>query len=869
VQLLERGAALAPLAEYADEARAGDGRLVLVAGEAGIGKSALVEQLHDDLPDARWLWGACDGLFTPRPLGPLFDIAGQLGGELGELCRAGAAREELFRALLAQVSEAGPLSVLVVEDVHWADEATVDLLRFLGRRLRAAPVLLLATYRGEDTAAGDPLRVALGEIARQRSTRRIDLAPLSADAVRILADGTGLDAAQLYRLTAGNPFYVTEVVAAGLGAVPPSARDAVLARAGRLGGSSREVLDVAALTGARVELDLLTSVAASPLPVLDELLASGLLAADGRWLRFRHEIARLAVAQAVPAHRRPGMHARILAGLGVLGGGDDARMAFHAEAAGERSAVLRHAPRAARQAAGLGAHREAAAQFERALRCAAGADPGVAAGLYDGLAIELRLVGRYQGAVDAGEQALGLWRQAGDRLRESGTLRNLSEALQSLGRGRDAIAVGEAAVTVLEPLGPTAELARAYACLACARQCFSEHQAAIDLAVRAQAIAESLGALDALSDALSTQGCSVAMMGGEGTGYLRRALDVALSAGLDDEAGWAFSNLYYVYAAQRRFAEAERYFTEGVAYCDERDLGTYAVLLRGERAVALERTGRWDEAVALSTALLARAGLSPLDRLRPLHVLGVIRARRGEPGAWEYLDKAAAVADACAEPQWIIPVRLARAEAHWLHGDPHRAAQEAELADDVAADADEWERGEITAWLRRTGSPRPPRGDLAGPYRLQVAGEWSEASRAWAGLGCPYEAALALHDTADEAALRQALETFTGLGAPAAAQLTRHKMRALGIRSIPAGPRAATRADPIGLTRREREVLELICAGHSNAEIAAKLFLSARTVDHHVSAVLAKLGAPTRGAAAAHAARLGLAGAAEDRQHRS
>ena len=162
MQLLERGASLAALAEYAHEARFGDGRLVLVAGEAGIGKSALVEQLRNDLPDARWLWGACDGLFTPRPLGPLLDIAGQADGELDELCRAGAAREDLFRALLRQISEPGTLNAVVIEDVHWADEATVDLLQFLGRRLRNAPALLIATYRGEDVAAEDPLRAALG-----------------------------------------------------------------------------------------------------------------------------------------------------------------------------------------------------------------------------------------------------------------------------------------------------------------------------------------------------------------------------------------------------------------------------------------------------------------------------------------------------------------------------------------------------------------------------------------------------------------------------------------------------------------------------------------------------------------------------------
>jgi DNA-binding CsgD family transcriptional regulator len=266
--------------------------------------------------------------------------------------------------------------------------------------------------------------------------------------------------------------------------------------------------------------------------------------------------------------------------------------------------------------------------------------------------------------------------------------------------------------------------------------------------------------------------------------------------------------------------------------------------------------------VALSNALLASAD-APVYRLGALEVLGVIRVRRGQPGAWEYLDEAAAVADATGEPQWIVPVRLARAEARWLQGEPRLAVREAELADDVAADSDGWDRGAVAVWLRRTGSPRSPRGELAEPCRLQIAGEWDEASRLWTGLGCPYEAALALHDAGEEAALRQALKLFADLGAPAAAQLTRHKMRALGIRSIPAGPRTATRADPFGLTRREREVLELICAGHTNTEIAAKLFISAKTVDHHVSAVLAKLDAPTRRAAATHAARSGPVGAPE------
>jgi predicted ATPase len=229
---------------------------------------------------------------------------------------------------------------MVVEDVHWADEATVDMLRFLGRRLRAAPVLLIVTYRDDGLAADDPLRIALGDLATQRSTRRVELAPLSADAVRILAGGSGLEAAALYRLTGGNPFYVTEVVQAGLGVVPSSARDAVLARAARLSGGSREVLDVAALIGARVELDLLTSAVACPPATVDEILASGLLAEDGGWLRFRHEIARLAVEQAIPAHRRSAVHARILAALGSLGW----RFTPRPRATGRRCCTARRAP---------------------------------------------------------------------------------------------------------------------------------------------------------------------------------------------------------------------------------------------------------------------------------------------------------------------------------------------------------------------------------------------------------------------------------------------------------------------------------------------------------------------------------------------
>jgi tetratricopeptide (TPR) repeat protein len=240
-------------------------------------------------------------------------------------------------------------------------------------------------------------------------------------------------------------------------------------------------------------------------------------------------------------------------------------MAFHAEGTADGSAVLRYAPSAARRATELGSHREAAAQFERALRFAAQADPATVAGLYDGLAYEVTLLDRLQDAADARQSALGLWRLAGDRLREGDTMRRFSRTMGRLCRGREAAAAAQEAVSILEPLGPSTELAWAYVGLATQRLMDAQRPAAIELALRAQAIAEPLGVNEVLSDALNTQGCAAACLGRPWTRLLLSALDIALREGLDEQAGRAFANLYATYCARRRFADGEPCYLDGIA----------------------------------------------------------------------------------------------------------------------------------------------------------------------------------------------------------------------------------------------------------------------------------------------------------------
>ncbi|MDX6326283.1 MAG: hypothetical protein QOK15_2637, partial [Nocardioidaceae bacterium] len=338
------------------------------------------------------------------------------------------------------------------------------------------------------------------------------------------------------------------------------------------------------------------------------------------------------------------------------------------------------------------------------------------------------------------------------------------------------------------------------------------------------------------------------------------ALALALHADAAAQAGRVYANAYTFYAAQYRFAEGERFWHDGIAYCDDRDIPTFSTCLRGHRAVALLDLGRWDEAVPLAERVLATEA-SPVNLLTSQIALGLIRARRGQAGALELLDSAVEEADGLDEAEWIAHTRLARAEACWLQGDDATAVADLDRIRSVISLLEYVEDARLSIWeLRLLGEARPA-SPAPEPWATWLAGDFAAAASRWDALGCGYDAAMALLDSEGDEHLRDAMSRFENLGADAAVRRTRTKMRALGLRAVPTGARASTREHPAGLTRRENEVLGLLADGLTNEEIARRLVVSARTVDHHVSAVLAKLGVGSRGAAVAQARRLGLASA--------
>jgi DNA-binding CsgD family transcriptional regulator len=856
-ELLERGSEMSVLRECLTAVqRSSSGGVVLVSGEAGAGKTALLRRFCEACGEsARVLWGGCDPLFTPRPLGALLAMADGVGGELGEIMAGEVLPHELTVAVLRELRGPAP-TIFVLEDVHWADEATLDVLRLLAGRVQAVPAVLIASYRDDQLDRADPLRIMLGELPRRQTFARLKLPALSPEAVAQLASPYAVDAVELYRKTSGNPFFVVEALAAPGEDIPDTVRDAVLARAARLSPEARRLLEAVGVVPPQAELWLLSALAGEAPAGLDECLASGMLIREQAGVAFRHELARLAIEESIPLSRSVELHRRALVSLSDPPGRarDLALLAHHAEAAGEVDAVLRFAPAAADRAAALGAHREAAAQYARTLRFGDRLEAAERVELLKRRSEECYLTDQYDEGIWALEQALESCRALGDTLKEGDARRRLSEFLWCPGRTREAERCAQEAVAMLERLPPGRELGLAYTNLAYNSFFAARVEDAIGWGQRALELGERLHDTEISVAASTLIGACL-----EDFELLGRALERARRAGLAGLVGNAYLNMVSTAVWSRHHTIARQYLGPGIAYCAERGLELLRLYLVAYAAGLELREGHWSEATELAAAVLRIPRTSTTPRILALVVLGLVRVRRGDPDHQAVLDEAWELAEPTGELPRLGPVAAARAEAAWLAGDRDAVDQATVWPLSLALERESpWLAGELALWRRRAGLDTELHSETAEPYALQLAGDWCRAARLWHEIGCPYEAALALAEADDDRALHKAFEELQALGAKAAARVVARRLRKRGVRNIPRGPRARTRGNPGGLTARELEVLALLAAGLRNAQIAQRLVVSEKTVDHHVSAILRKLDVRTRGAAAAEAGRLGL-----------
>jgi DNA-binding CsgD family transcriptional regulator len=864
LELLERSEVLERLAAALDATVGGHGRLVLLAGEAGVGKTVLIRRFCREHRSVRVLWGSCERLFTPRALGAFLDVAQSAGGGLADVASTEGASSHAFLVALVEELRREPPAILVLEDVHWADESTLDVLKLLARRISALPVLALASFRDDQIRAGDPLQIVLGELAGAPAVERVTVSRLSAVAVRRLAAHSGADAARLYELTAGNPFFVTEVLAGSDDAeIPATVRDAVLARVAQLEAGPRRLLEAAAVVPSRIEMWLLEAIAGDELAQLDVCLGSGILRVDdGAAVAFRHELARIAVEGAVAPDRRIALHRAVLAQLAASPDGrvDPARLAHHAAAAGDDAAVVRYAPAAAERAAALRAHREAAELFKLALDHAAGVPRGRRTSLLERRAYECYLTGQIDDSLEARRGALTLQEQAGSRVAVGDSHRWLSRLAWFAGDNATAWQEAQLAVELLEAEPAGRELAMAYSNAAQLRMLADDTAGALALGDRAIALAEQLAETEILVHALNNVGTAeLARHPYADAARLERSLALALEAGLEEHVARAYTNLGSSCARRRELLRAERFLTAGIAYCEAHDLDSWRLYMVGWLSGVHLDTGRWDAADRHAQAVLRHRDAAVPARITPLVVLGRLRARRGVEPPWLLLDEALEAAAGTAEPQRLLPVALARAEARWLEGTSAKVAEETDAALALArGGGDRWALGELLAWRRRAGiEPDGTRADaLATPCALEAAGDWRAAGEQWDTLGYPYEAALARAESDEQDLLREALGAFQRLGAEPAARVVARHLRRLGARGIGRGPRRATIANPAQLTARQLEIVDLLGEQLTNGEIAARLYLSPKTVEHHVSAILAKLGVRSRRDVAREARRL-------------
>ena len=861
MELIEREAFLDRLQSRLREVSAGEGHCVFVSGEAGIGKTSLVKTFCKDLRTRCAIYqGTCDALFTPRPLAPLYDILLQTRGNLPETSMNIADRTLFFTRVFNEFKNHKEISIVVFEDIHWADEATFDFIKFFARRVTQLRCLFVLTYRNNEKHANEHLKAILGHLNRDAFTR-IELPPLSKQAVDKMSAEKGYSGEDVYSVSGGNPFYVNEILANYSPGIPENIRDSVLSVYNGLDEKTKRAWKILSVLPAPFEIDYLKKMDPAFSAVIDDCIKQMILVVDKGLIAFKHELYRRTIEASLSPLERIELNKTIL-DLFLPGFEKSQRIeqiVHHAKNANEYDLVAQYAPLAGKKAASVGAHTEAAKLYLSAIEYYKGNDPCKLTEFYEAYAYECYLTNQVKTAIIYAEKALPLWEITSDAEKVGNCLRFLSRLWWFEGDRKKAETFAEQSIEVLDKLPTSKAKAMAYSNMSHLKMLSDEPADCILWGEKAIIMAKELSDDEILSHALNNVGDVLARIPASrerGIGLLQQSLKIALKYGFQEHAARAYTNLVHNGLLTKEYEFAKNVQEEGIRYCEDLGLDSWSVYMLSNKARLHLETGEWDKAYHIAANIIADEEPSTIVRVGVLDVYATIKMRRGEHGVLPLLVEANDLAFKTMELHRIIPAMVASLEYEWITGKNFIEKEALDTTISMTGSMGNiYENSAFAFWLKKARNQSIVLREVFEGYNFDHMIGNANAIATWEKAGCPYELALSLFESSNDDK-RKAVLIMQELGATAVYEKMKFELRKSGVKKIPRGARKTTQSNSAQLTARELEVLQLLNEGLQNKEIASRLFISAKTVDHHITSILYKLEVNSRAKAVHEAVRL-------------
>ena len=723
-------------------------------------------------------------------------------------------RTELFTKFVQELTNKNRPVVLVFEDIHWADEATLDFVKFFARRISRIKCMFILTYRDDEINQHHPLRNVLGDLAPDTFTR-IQLSPLSRQAVYKLADEKGYDAENVYSISGGNPFYVNEILASYSPGVPDNIKDAVLSVYNRQQGATKDVWQILSVIPEGLELNRLAKIDNSWDEAIEHCFAVKILIIKNDKIIFKHELYRRTIENSLSPFKRVALNKKLLELFlnSFEEEGEIERIVHYAKNANENNLVVKYAPLAAKQAASVGAHIEASKLFLTAIEYSEGNDTDQLVEFYEAYAYECYLTNQIKEAIIYQGKALKIWQEKKEIEQAGNSLRFLSRLWWFDGNREEAEKYAKQAIEILRSQPSSKAKAMAFSNMSQLKMFSEETAECVEWGNMAIEIAKEIKDDEILCHALNNVGSSQwKVQSPEETGkkLLMESLDIALKNSFHEHAARAYSNIIYNCVEFKEYDLAKQFLQEGINYCEERDLDSSNNYKLSLKSKVLLETGDWNGADSIAKNLLQNPGQPGTIKIGCLVILATIKIRRGEPDALFHLQEAKTLAFKTKEHQRIIPAMIAFFEYEWLTAKNIIAEEELKVCIDLIKKVDNiFLNSEFAFWLQKARKHEISLPELYEPYKLLKAGNAGMAAEFWENTGCPFEKAFALFE-GNEDDKRNALSIFQQLGADAVYQKIKMEMRSSGIKKIPRGLRESTKTNPAQLTNRELDVLQLL-----------------------------------------------------------